>query len=90
MSCEVENAIAYHTTGKADMTTLEKIIYLADYIEPTRNFRDLTELRQIAFENLDRAVLTSVTMVIEHLEQLGGVIHPDSVCARDDLKGKLS
>ena len=44
---EVESAIRWHTTGKADMTTLEKIVYLADYIEPTRSFCDLTELRTL-------------------------------------------
>ena len=83
---EICEAILYHTTGKADMTTLEKIIYLADYIEPTRSFRDLAELRALAMEDLDRAMLTAFTMSVDHLESKGGVVHPNSVRARDYLK----
>ncbi len=79
-------AILYHTTGKADMTTLQKIIYLADYIEPTRSFCDLTQLRALAMENLDRAMLTAFTMAVGNLEKKGGVVHPNSVHARDFLK----
>ena len=80
------DAILYHTTGKADMTTLEKIIYLADYIEPTRSFRDLTKLRALAMEDLDGAMLMAFTMSVEHLEEKGSVVHPNSVRARDFLK----
>lgn len=87
---EIESAIRYHTTGKAAMTTLEKIIYLADYIEPTRAFRDLTEVRVLAEEDLDRACLLSFTMSLEHLEEKGSAVHPNSVYARDYLKGQLS
>lgn len=89
-SAEIVSAIRFHTTGKADMTMLEKIVYLADYIEPTRVFRDLSELRKLAEEDLDRAVLMALTMSVEHLEEKGAVVHPDSVCARDYLKGTLS
>lgn len=84
------DAILYHTTGKADMTTLEKIIYLADYIEPTRSFRDLTELRALAMEDLDRAMLMAFSMSVEHLEGKGGVVHPNSVRARDFLKERYT
>ena len=85
----VETAIRWHTTGKADMTLLEKIIYLADYIEPTRSFCDLRELRKLAFEDLDRALLLGFTMAVEDLAKKGMVVHPNSVYARDHLKGKL-
>ncbi len=85
----VVSAIRWHTTGRADMARLEKIIYLADYIEPTRSFCDLTALRRLAFEDLDRAVLLGLTMTLEVLERDGGVVHIDSVLARDYLKGKL-
>ena len=86
----VESAIRYHTTGKANMTTLEKIVYRADSIEPTRTFRDLTEIRSLAMEDLDRACLMSFTMSVEHLEEKGCAVHPNSVYARDYLKGLLS
>ena len=90
VSREVKEAIRWHTTGKADMTLLEKIIYLADYIEPTRDFCDLTQLRKLAFEDLDAALLLGFTMAVEDLAKKGMPVHPNSVCARDYLKGTLS
>ena len=87
---DIYQAILYHTTGKADMTTLQKIIYLADYIEPTRSFCDLTALRALAMEDLDAAMLTAVTMAVDNLERKGGVVHPNSIHARDFLKEKLA
>lgn len=90
VSLAVERAIEFHTTGTADMTTLQKIIYLADYMEPTRDFCDLTEVRRLAVEDLDRAMLLSVTMSVENLMRKGGVVHPDSIRARDSLRGKMS
>lgn len=51
---EVYQAIFWHTTAKADMTLLEKIIYIADYIEPNRDFEGVEELRRLAYEDLDR------------------------------------
>ena len=90
VSADVADAIRWHTTGKADMTLLEKIIYLADYIEPTRTFCDLTELRRLAFEDLDRALLLGFTMAVEDLGKKGMAVHPNSVYARDYLKGSLT
>jgi nicotinate-nucleotide adenylyltransferase len=90
VSPQVESAIRWHTTGKADMTTLEKIIYLADYIEPTRDFCDLTELRELAFQDLDRAMLLGLTMAVHDLKKRGMAVHSNSVYARDYLKGKLT
>ena len=87
---EVVSAIRWHTTGKADMTLLEKIIYLADYIEPTRSFCDLTELRALAYQDLDRALLLGLTMAVADLKESGMAVHSNSVYARDYLKGKLT
>ncbi len=53
----VHDAILWHTTGRANMTLLEKIIYIADYIEPTRDFDGLDELRGLAYSDLDEAIL---------------------------------
>ena len=89
-SAEVVDAIRWHTTGKPDMTLLEKIIYLADYIEPTRSFCDLTALRALAFEDLDRAMLLGLTMAVTDLKENGMAVHSNSVYARDYLKGKLT
>lgn len=51
---EVLNAIKYHTVARENMSKLDKIIYTADMIEPTRNFDGVDELRRIAFEDLDK------------------------------------
>ena len=87
VSDEIYWAIWWHTTGKADMTLLEKILYLADYMEPSRDFCDLRELRRLAFEDLDRALLLGFTMAVEDLSDQGMALHPNSVYARDYLKG---
>lgn len=81
-------AIRWHTIGCGEMTLLDKIVYLADYIEPTRDHSDLTELRELAMEDLDKAVLTVLSMTAEYLEAQGKTPHPNSVSARDHLKGK--
>ena len=72
------------------MTVLEKILYLADYIEPTRDFCDLREIRTLAYEDLDRAVLMGLEMSIREREAQGAKVHVNSVYARDHLKGKLT
>lgn len=51
---EIYNAILWHTTGKANMTLLEKVIYLADYIEPNRDFDGVEDLRKVVWEDLDK------------------------------------
>lgn len=65
----VYEAIRWHTTGKPDMTTLEKIIYLADYIEPTRDFEGLEKLRSLAYEDLDRAMAQGLEMSLEEIRR---------------------
>ena len=83
VSPEVESAICWHTTGKPGMTKLEKIIYLADYIEPTRDFEGVEPLRRLAYEDLDRAMLLGLEMSIEDNRRFGNEIHLNSVAARD-------
>ncbi len=78
---EVLTAIKYHTTGRADMTLLEKVIYMADYIEPGRDFEGVREVRRAAYEDIDRAMLMGITMSLEDILQRGTLIDPDSVAA---------
>ncbi len=82
---EVYNAILYHTTGKPDMTLLEKIIYLADYIEPTRDFPGVETLRRTVYEDLDRGLLLGLTMTIDEMEEMGNPVHHMTRDARDYL-----
>ena len=88
---DILHAIQVHTTGAPNMNTLDKIIYIADYIEPNRDKApDLEEVRKMAFEDLDRAMLLGLTMAVRDLKKRGVAVHSNSVCARDYLKGKLT
>lgn len=83
---EVVRGILWHTTGRAGMTNFEKIIYLADYIEPTRNMDGIARLRELAFSDIDRAMLYALNMAIAELEREGKALHPNSVAAREYFK----
>jgi predicted HD superfamily hydrolase involved in NAD metabolism len=82
---EVLSAIRYHTSGKAGMSLLEKIIYLADYIEPGRHFPGVDEVRGMAVENLDRALLKSVQNTILFLMKKNQPVYPETFHTYNDL-----
>ena len=84
---EIYHAIWWHTTGHAGMTKLEKIIYLADYIEPSRDFPGVEELRRVCYEDLDKGLLMGLEMTIEEMTAMGNPVHRATVEARDALKG---
>ena len=84
---EVYSAIWYHTTGHANMTKLEKIIYLADYIEPSRDFPGVDTLRKVCYEDLDKGLLLGLEMTVEEMTAMGNPVHRATVEARDWLKG---
>ena len=84
---EIYSAIWYHTTGHAGMTTLEKIIYLADYIEPSRDFPGVDTLRKVCYEDLDKGLLLGLEMTIEEMTAMGNPVHRATLEARDWLKG---
>ena len=86
VSDAVYDAIYCHTTGKENMTLLDKIIYIADYIEPNRDFDGLARLRALAYADLDRAVMLGITMSIEDMNRRGIVPHPNSLGAMAYLK----
>ncbi len=75
---KVVDAIRCHTTGKADMTTLQKILYVADYMEPNRDFPGVETLRALAFEDLDKALKLGLTMTIDLLKEQRREISPES------------
>ena len=84
---DIYSAIWYHTTGHAGMTKLEKIIYLADYIEPSRDFPGVDKLRKVCYEDLDRGLLMGLEMTIEEMTSMGNPVHHATIEARDALKG---
>lgn len=68
---DVCSAIRWHTTGRPDMTRLEKIIYLADFTEPTRDFEGVDGLRRAAETDLDSAMALGLCMSLEEIESRG-------------------
>ncbi|MCM1089195.1 MAG: bis(5'-nucleosyl)-tetraphosphatase (symmetrical) YqeK [Muribaculaceae bacterium] len=72
---DVLNAIRYHTTGRPDMSLLEKILYIADYIEPGRTHAaNLGQIRRIAYQDLDRALLTILEDTLSYLRSTDGQV----------------
>lgn len=81
----IQNAIDCHTTGCKNMNTLDKIIYLADYIEKDRSFPGVETIRQMAESDLDGATIMALTNSICHVAQTGALIHKRTIDARNDL-----
>lgn len=86
---EVLDAIRYHTSGRPHMTLLEKVIYLADYIEPGRHFPGVDEVRGLAKESLDKALIKSVQNTIMFLMKKNQMVYPDTFHTYNDLIKKL-
>lgn len=86
---EIISAVRCHTTAKANMTTLEKILYIADYISEDRDFDGVDDMRKKAFSNIDEAVLEGTRFSIETLAKRGMPIHPNTVEAYNEMCAKL-
>ena len=82
---DILEAIRVHTTGKENMSKLDKIIFLADYIEPNRNFPGVNDIRLAAEQSLDAGVLCGFDMTIRHLIDSGDSIYPLTILSRNDL-----
>ena len=84
---EVLGAIRWHTTGHAGMTRLEKIVYLADMIEPNRKpYPGLEEIRALCWKDLDQAMHTALAMSLEHVVSQGKTLHPDTLAALQEYE----
>ena len=74
---DILNSILYHTTGRPNMTMLEKILYIADYIEPNRKMiPKLTEVRSLAFTDINKAIALSASSTIGYLKKAGKPVDP--------------
>jgi predicted HD superfamily hydrolase involved in NAD metabolism len=82
---EILDAIRFHTSGRPGMTLLEKIIYLADYIEPGRLFPGVDEVRELARENLDKALIKALQNTIFFLMKKNQTVYPDTFNTYNDL-----
>ena len=79
---DILNAITYHTTGRPDMTLLEKIVYVADYIEPSRpedKLRALNEIRHMAFYDLDASIVMIAQNTIDYINECKGEVDQTSI-----------
>lgn len=85
---DIINAVAYHTTGRAGMSKLEKIIYLADMIEPGRNYPEVKKIRELARQSLDQACLYAMEHTVAYLKKRGKEIHPDTLEGIEAFKKK--
>ena len=85
----VVEAICNHTTGRANMSTLEKIIYVADYMEPCRDFPGVEKLRELAYSDLDAALKLGLEMTLQHLARQGNEVSPESREALAFLNNKM-
>ena len=74
----VVTAICHHTTGRANMGLLEKIIYVADYMEPCRDFPGVEKLRELAYSDIDGALKLGLEMTLEHLARQGNEVSAES------------
>lgn len=82
---DIQDAVRYHTTGRAGMSQLELVIYVADYIEPARNFPGVEEVRKIAQEDLSYAAWIATRNTIRFLLEQQALIYPDTNAAYNDL-----
>ena len=82
---EILDAICYHTTGRGSMSSLEKIVYLADKIEPARNYMDLEPIRKAARTDLDEATRLTALAIKDKFDRQGRQTHPSTVDMLRDL-----
>ncbi|GAA0353995.1 bis(5'-nucleosyl)-tetraphosphatase (symmetrical) YqeK [Bacillus horti] len=83
---DILNAIRFHTTGRPGMSLLEKVVCLADYIEPGRKFIGLEEVRELALKDIDRALALALSNTIQFLQQQGQEVYPLTISAYEFLR----
>jgi len=85
---EILNSIRYHTIGRRGMSLIEKIIYVADAIEPSRTHEEAKVIRRLAYEDLDEAILHEIDRKLEYLIKKEAIIHPNTIDMRNWLLHK--
>lgn len=86
----IQSAIHYHTTGRANMSKMEMIIFLADYIEPGRQFPGVQKVRDAAEEDLLKACWMTSRNTVRYLMEKNTLVYPDSFHAYNDLTRKIN
>lgn len=83
---DILNAIAYHTTGRENMSMLEKIIFIADKIEQGRKYDGVSEIRKTAYEDIDKAIIMSIESTVEYVRMKNAELDNDSIKTLKFLK----
>ncbi len=83
---DILNAIAYHTTGRENMSMLEKIIFIADKIEQGRKYKGVSRLRKASYEDIDRAIIMSIESTVEYVKMKNAELDDDSIKTLKFLK----
>lgn len=86
---EILEAIRCHAVAKENMSLLDKIIYIADMIEPSRDFNGVDILRKTAYEDIDRAFIMGLKQSILFNTGKNNIIHPDTIVAWNYMLGTL-
>ena len=86
---EVLDAIRYHSTGTADMTDTARIVFLADLIEPGRDFEGVEAIREASWQDLDKGMFLSYDNTIRYLLEDGLLIHPDAIAGYNQLAARF-
>lgn len=82
---EILTAIRYHTTGRAGMSLLERVLFVADFTSADREYPDVAEMRRRAEESLESAMLYGISYTVRELLERGNPIHPDTVAAYNEI-----
>lgn len=82
---DIIKAVSFHTTGKENMSILEKIIFLADIIEPNRTFNEVDVLRKLSYQDMDEACLMALDLSIKYVIERKEYLHIDTLLARNDF-----
>lgn len=86
---EILQSIRLHTTGNKDMTPADMIVYLADLLEPTRNFAGIEAMRRLAHENLEQAMLKAYAQTINYLLEYDLLVHPHCLDGYNQIAKKF-
>ena len=86
---DIINAVRYHTTGRKNMSLLEKIIFIADFISDERDYNGVDIMREKAVKSLDEAIVEGLSFTIKDLIDQGRIIHPDTLDAYNDAMMKI-
>lgn len=79
------DAVRYHTTARAGMSVLERVLYLADFTSADRDYDDVDVMRRLVDESMEAAMAYALTYTIRELLERGSAIHPDTVAAYNEL-----